>query len=176
MGKANITLRSQLLIASVLVVFCAVSVSGCASLRKKFTRPKKATAQGDEFVPVLVPVEYPRPNTSPSVVYKDHYTMARAFFKDLDNVIGSRDSTDKQQLYVFTQLASRMDLMAGELADGEKKSRLEQLVLQMRDVVSRYNKPDQVRRYDVIKSDVQRIERDFYKSFKPALVQGDLKK
>jgi len=176
MGKVNFTLRSRLFLVSVLVVFCAVSVSGCASLRKKFTRPKKATAEGTDFIPVLVPVEYPRPDTSPSVVYKEHYTMARAFFKDLDNVIGSRNSSDKQQLYVFTQLASRLDQMAGVLADGEKKAQLQQLTLQIKDVVGRYDKPEPVRRYDVIKSDVSRIERDFYKSFKPALVQGDLKK
>jgi hypothetical protein len=176
MVKVNFTLRSRWFIASLLVIFCAVSVSGCASLRKKFTRQKKNKGQTEEFVPVLVPVEYPRPDASPSVVYKNNYIMAKAYFKDLDNVIGSRDSSDKQQLYIFTQLTSRMDLMAEVLADGERKSLLKQLAIQLKDVISRYDKPDAIRRYDVIKSDVHRIERDFYKSFKPALVQEDLKK
>ena len=176
MGKVNFIFRSRLFMASLLVVFCAVAVSGCASLRKKFTRQKKNKGQTEEFIPVLVPVEYQRPDTSPAVVYKDQYTMAKAYFRDLENIVGSRDSSGKQQLYVFTQLTSRMELMSEVLADGEKRSLLGQLVLQVKDVISRYDKPDAIRRYDIIKSDVRRIEKEFYKVFKPALVQEDLKK
>jgi hypothetical protein len=175
MVKTNFTLKTRWFMAALLVVFCAVSVSGCASFRKKFVRKKKAKSESTDFVPVLVPVEYPRPATSPDMVYKDHYGMAKAYFKDLGDIVGSRDSSDKQQLYVLNQITERMGLMSSVLADGEKKSSLDKLALEMREVISRYDQPDGIRRYDLIKRTLRNIEKEFYKSFKPALVQDDLK-
>jgi hypothetical protein len=176
MDKVSFTLKTRWFMAALLVVFCAVSVSGCASFRKKFIRQKKSADQADVFIPVLTPVEYPRPDMSPATVYKDHYSIAKAYFRDLDDIIGSKDSSDKQQLYVLAQIAGRMELMTGLLADGERKSSLEKLLLKMKEVAGRYDQPDGVRRYDLIKDTVRHIEKEFYKSFKPALVQGDLKK
>jgi hypothetical protein len=176
MDKVKAMFKTRAMLVALVVIFCAVSVSGCASFRKKFVRQKKNKDQTEEFVPVLSPVEYPRPDTSPTTVYRDHYAMTKAFFRDLEEIIGSKDSSDKQQLYVLAQVSGRMELMAGVLADGEKKTALDKLVLQIKEVAGRYDQPEGIRRYDLIKSTVRHIENDFLKSFKPAVVQEDLKK
>ncbi len=176
MAKFKSTFKTRWTLLALVVVFCAVSVSGCASFRKKFVRKKKAKSQTEEFAPVLVPVEYPRPDLSPGTVYKDHYYIAKAYLRDLDDVIGSRNATDKQQLYIMAQVAGRMGQMAALLVDGGKKSTLEGLRLQMNELTGQYDQPEGVRRYDLIKDRVRHIDREFHRSFKPALVQEDLKK
>ncbi len=161
-------------LAVLLIIFCAVSVSGCASFRKKFIRQSKQE-KNDQFLPVLEPVEYPRVVSSPMDQYKNHYGLAKAYLKDVQDVVGARDSGDKQQRYVLSQVGSRFDQMAALLSDGEKKSLLMQLSFQVQDLVKEYDKAGPMRRYDLMKMTMRRVEHDFRKSFKPELVKEDLK-
>ncbi|MBF0570056.1 MAG: hypothetical protein HQL18_04710 [Candidatus Omnitrophica bacterium] len=157
------------------LVFLVGSFSGCATLRKKFTRKSKQQDKGDNFVPVLVPEEYQRVETSSIDAYKTHYAMARAYFKDMWEALDSRDSGDKQQKYVFVQVAARLQGMADLLTDEKKKAELQQLIQKTKDVSKECDKAGSMRRYDIMKSDMLRVERDVRKDFKPDAVKDVLK-
>lgn len=157
----------------VLVVFCAGSLTGCASLRKKFTRPAKKSKTSDDFIPVLQPVEYQKVEETPRQVYAGHYAMVRIYFKDLGEVLGRRDSTSKHEKYIFTELMSHFNAMADLLSE-DKKAEAGNIRARVEKVLKEYDKPDGIRRYDLISGDMRRIERDIYKAFKPDAVAGAL--
>ena len=153
----------------VLVMFCAGSLTGCASLRKKFTRTPKNPKAGDDFIPVLQPVEYKKIEETPQQVYGGHYAMVKIYFKDLWDVLGSRDSSAKREKYIFTELFSHFDAMAVLLSD-EKKTEAKVIRARVDVLLKEYDKPDGLRRYDLINSGMHQIERDIYKGFKPDAV------
>lgn len=153
----------------VLVMFCAGSLTGCASLRKKFTRVPKNPKAKEDFIPVLQPVEYKKIAETPQQVYAGHYSMVRVYFKDLWEVLGGRDSSAKREKYIFTELMSHFDAMAALLSD-EKKTEAGAIRARVNDLLKEYDKADGMRRYDLIKSGMHRVERDMYKGFKPDAV------
>ena len=153
----------------VLVMFCAGSFTGCASLRKKFTRvPKNPTAKED-FIPVLQPMEYKKVEQTPQQVYAGHYAMVKIYFKDLWEVLGGRDSSAKREKYIFMELMSHFDAMAALLSD-KKKAEAFAIRSRIDDFLKEYEKPDGMRRYDLMTSGMRRVERDMYKGFKPDAV------
>jgi hypothetical protein len=163
------SLFKKFILSVVLVIFCAGSLTGCASLRKKFTRPPKHAKTGDEFIPVLQPVEYKKIEETPQQIYAGHYSMVKIYFKDLWDVLGGRDSSAKREKYILTELMSHFNAMAELLAE-TKKAEAGAIRLRVETVLKEYDKPGGLRRYDLIGSDMHRIERDIYKGFKPDVV------
>jgi hypothetical protein len=155
--------------SAVLVIFCAGSLTGCASLRKKFTRVPKNPKAKEEFIPVLQPVEYKKIEETPQQVYAGHYSMVKVYFKDLWDVLGSRNSTPKREKHIFTELMVHFDAMAALLSD-EKKAEAKAIRARVDEFLKEYDKPNGMRRYDLITSGMRRIERDMYKAFKPDVV------
>lgn len=174
MVLCNLLKARRFLLLALTVIFVSGSLTGCASLRKKFIRKKKVSDQKEDFIPVLQPQEYEKVELEPIEKYKEHYTMARAYFKDVWETMGSPNAGSKQQVYVLSQLAARIQAMA-DLLTGEKKSGLEQMVLQIRDVVKEYEKPAGIRRYDLLKAAMQKIEKAFRTGFKPEGIKTELK-
>jgi hypothetical protein len=150
----------------VLVMFCAGSLTGCSSLRKKFTRVPKNAKAGDTFIPVLQPVEYQKIEETPQQVYAGHYSMVKIYFKDLWDVLGGRDSSPKRERYIFTELMSHFNAMADLLVDS-KKAEAGVIRLRVETILKEYDKPDGLRRYDLIGSNMRQVEREIYKGFKP---------
>jgi hypothetical protein len=159
------------LLCVVAVIFLAGSLTGCASLRKKFTRVKKNKDQKEEFIPVLEPVEYKKVEETPQQVYGGHYTMVKMYFKDLWDVLGKPNGGEKREKYIFTQLLTRLDAMAALLSE-EKKAQASDLKERVLHVLMEYDKPSGMRRYDLITGPMHGVERDLYKAFKPDAVAG----
>ncbi len=159
----------KFLTSFVLILFCAGSLTGCASLRKKFTRVPKNPSVKQDFIPVLEPIEYQKVEKSPQQVYAGHYSMVKIYFKDLWEVLGRRDSTPKREMYIFTELLSHFDAMAALLAEG-KKVEAKELRGRVEQILKEYDKPSGIRRYDLIGGNMRKVERDIYKGFKPDAV------
>ncbi len=166
-------MRKFLLLVLVLVI-ASGSMAGCVSLRKKFIRKKKTTDQAEDFIPVLQPVEYKKVELPPLEKYKEQYAMARAYFTDIWDIMGSPNAGNKQQVYVLNQLAARLQAMA-DLLPGKKKAALGQVIAEVRDVVKEYDKPAPMRRYDILKGTMQKVEKTFRVNFKPDAVKGEFK-
>jgi hypothetical protein len=169
--KIQIFLK-KFILSLVVVVLCAGSLTGCASVRKKFTRVPKNPKASDDFIPVLQPVEYQKIVETPQQVYGGHYAMVKIYFKDLWDVLGRRDSTPKREKYIFTELVAHFNAMAALLSD-EKKAEAKAVCARVDVVLKEYDKPDGLRRYDLIASDMHQVERDLHKGFKPDAVAKD---
>jgi hypothetical protein len=155
--------------SAVLVMFCAGSLTGCASVRKKFVRVSKNPKVKEDFIPVLQPLEYKKVVETPQQVYAGHYSMMKIYFRDLGDVLGARDSTPKREKYIFTELMAHFDAMAVLLSD-EKKAEAAAIRARVDGLLKEYDKPDGMRRYDLIRSGMRTVERDIHKGFKPDAV------
>ena len=164
--------QGRWLLGGLIVILCAVSLAGCGSLRKKFTRTPKTKA-ADTFIPVLEPVEYAAAEETPAQVYAQHYSMVKIYFRDLGDMLGARDSSDKRELYVFTQLLSHFDAMVALLDDAGRESAA-LLRARIEDVLKSYDDMRSMRRYDRVRSDVRLIEGDILRRLKPAVVAGSI--
>jgi hypothetical protein len=153
----------------VVVMFALVSMTGCASLRKKFTRVNKNKDVKEDFIPVLQPIEYKKVEESPKQVYAQHYNMVKLYFKDLWEVIGKPDSSVKREKYMFTEILSHFDVMIALLM-ADKQAQAQLLRGRFTKLLAAYDTPDGLRRYDLITGDLRTIERDLYAGFKPAVV------
>ncbi|NLE65183.1 MAG: hypothetical protein GX606_04625 [Elusimicrobia bacterium] len=159
----------RILIGGIVFLMLASVFSGCASFRKKFVRKKKVKSTVEEFIPVLEPVEYARIEKTPAQAYQDHYTMVSAYFKDLDRALLDPQGADKQAKYFLAQIAAHVRGMAGLLL-GELQAELLQIAGQIDAVAGAYDKPVSLRRYDIVRLDVKRIQRDIRGKFRPKMV------
>ncbi|MBF0331455.1 MAG: hypothetical protein HQL17_05915 [Candidatus Omnitrophica bacterium] len=164
---------SRALSGMILVAFCVMSLTGCATLRKKFTRVKKNKDQKEDFIPVLQPIEYKKIEEATPQVYAEHYSMVKVYFKDLWEVLGKDESSAKREKYMFTEILSHFDAMTALLTEA-KRQEAQKLRARFKLVLAVYDEPDGSRRYDLMTGFLRAIERDLYKLFKPAAVAGDL--
>ena len=171
MINSLISKKRLVLILSCLVV--AGSLSGCASLRKKFTRTKKTKDQKEEFIPVLEPVEYPKVVETPRQIYHDQYGMVKVYFRELLDVLGKPAGGEKREKYIFAELISHFDKMSEVLSEPAKAQAVS-LRERLAKISSEYDKPSGLRRYDLMTSDVRAIERDVYRILKPDAVLKSL--
>jgi hypothetical protein len=144
-------------------------MTGCASLRKKFTRKPKEAKTGDKFIPVLQPVEYAKIVETPVQAYRDHYGMVRVYFRSLFDVMGTREGGAKRELYIISELLARFDAMT-ELLSDPKKAEAKVIHGRVADVLKQYDKSESMLRYDLMRSAMLKIERDIYRGFKPEVV------
>ena len=104
-----------LLILTVLVL----NLSGCETLKKKFTRKPKA---GKKVSPVLVPQDYKGiyPN---SVLYDNHFIYWRTWTEDLMNCLAN-ESSSKRQVLAASRAVEDLERMQ-DLLKSPKKEALE---------------------------------------------------
>ncbi len=159
----------RFILSMVMVAFVVVSLTGCASLRKKFTRVKKQKDQKEEFIPVLEPIEYAKADEPPLQVYRNHYGMLKLYFSDLWDVLGKPSGGVKREKYLLKELLGRFDAMAGVLSD-EKKLQAKGLRDRIEKALKEYDRQGILLRYDLMISDLRQVEREIYKSFKPDVV------
>ncbi|MBF0123219.1 MAG: hypothetical protein HQL21_07450 [Candidatus Omnitrophica bacterium] len=172
MGKNDLQKVRKFFLVGLVLVITGGSLTGCTSIRKKFIRKKKTADHAEDFIPVLQPVEYKRADQSSFEKYKEQYTMARAYFKDAEDTMGSVNAGSKQQVYALNQLIVRLQSMA-DLLPGEKKAELEQVVIGVRNIVKEYDKPAPLRRYDILKGAMRNVEKAVRADFKPDMVKGE---
>ncbi len=155
------------------VSLCVLSVSGCSSLRKKFTRTPKGAKTEDVFIPVLEPVEYKKTEETPQQIYQIHYSTLQAYFKDLWDALGKSSGGEKREKYILTEMLSHFDFMAGQLSQ-VKKAELDAVRAHIIKVLKEYDKPQGMRRYDRMSSDMRAVEREINREFKPGIVASAL--
>lgn len=160
----------RMLSAFVLVCFLAVSLSGCTTLRRKFVRKNKNKDQKEAFIPVLDPVEYKRVETSAIDAYRSHYAMAKAYFTDSYAAFGSPDSTEKREKYLISQISAHLRGMAVLLRD-DRKAAAERAAGDLEVLLPELDKPKGIRRYDIIKGAVHKVEMDVRRTLKPDMVK-----
>jgi len=142
---------------SFICCLCAVFlvISGCAPLRKKFTRQKKKDRQTDpRFIPVLDPIEYPEKIYSAEEKYKFHYSLWKVWDKDFHQVL-ERDGSDKRQKYLLSQSIEQLEEMQVLLNDA-KQAELKGFIDKLKIVRQDYDKPSSMRNKFSIRSKVGR--------------------
>lgn len=174
MGNSDLLKLKKFFLVVLALVIGGGSLSGCTSLRKKFTRKSKAKERSEDFIPVLQPVEYKKAELSPFEKYREQHTMARAYLTDIVEIMGLARAGDKQQVYALNQFSARLQVMA-DLLSHQKKVDLEKLIAKVGEIVREYDKPAPMRRYDILKGSVRDVEKTFRKEFKPDMVRDGLK-
>jgi hypothetical protein len=139
-------------------LFCVLFfvVSGCAPLRKKFTRKKKEDSQTDQkFIPVLDPIDYPEKIYSAEQHYKHHYSLWQVWNKDLLQTLES-DGSDKRQEYLLEQAIGQLEEMQKWLADA-KQAELSELINELREVQQEYARPSSIRNQFSTRKKIERV-------------------
>ncbi|MFH0753177.1 MAG: hypothetical protein V2A70_01265 [Candidatus Omnitrophota bacterium] len=167
------TFSVRILSGFMLLVLMVMSLTGCMTLRKKFTRVKKNKNQKEDFIPVLRPIEYQKVEETPLQVYTQQYAMVKVYFKDLWDVLGKRDVSAKRAKYMLTEILSHFDAMTALLIEAKREQAL-QLRGRLNLLLAIYDAPDALRRYDLLTGSLRVIERDLYQGFKPAVVESAL--
>ena len=109
-------------IASILFIgIVAVNLSGCETLKKKFTRKQSAK----KVTPVLVPQDYKGiyPN---NVLYSNHFNYWRSWTEDLINCLDTKASNKREKLAAARAVEDLQRMQ--DLLTGEKKEELTKYV------------------------------------------------
>jgi len=163
----------RFLILAMVLVVATWSLSGCASMRRKFVRQRKAKDTKETMVPVLQPEEYAPVVEQPIEVYRMHYSICRAYFGDLWETLG-RGYGDKRERYLVSQIAVKIDSLADLLQDGLKE-KLKALSSKVMGALTELDKPLSTRRYDSMRSDLRAVENILRREFKPDIAGKSLK-
>ncbi len=161
-----------MLVSTVVMLIACISLSSCESLRKKFTRQKKQDqSQSAEFQPVLEPQEYPAPENSPEYNYKQHYTLIKAWYRDLWRGVDEKN-TDGAIKYCLKQISDHIEQMKS-LLKTEKAAELGQLEALLKYYKESLEQPKAQRNYSRIQSDLRAFDRLLRGRFRAELLQKD---
>lgn len=112
--------RKSYVINFALLLICALVLSACQPIKKKFVRKKKA-ADEDVVQPVLDPIDYAPIYTSDVGRYEQHYRLYLVWQKDLDEAF-VRQERQKRLEYLTQQTVGELGKMRSfvgiEHADG----------------------------------------------------------
>ncbi len=156
-----------------LLLALAVGLTGCSTLKKKFTRKKKKTdTEAAEFVPVLQPEEYPEKVASPAELYKYNYSMWQVWEKELQTSLAEGES-QKRKEYLLNQLIVAVEAMSKLLVAEKQKGMmdLQSKLLKVRDDLAR---PAAMRNDTEIKRQVGGLGKKLREGYKLPDVQNNL--
>jgi hypothetical protein len=160
--------RKAFLCVLILAVFCVTAFSGCTTLRRKFIRKRVAKDAQEGIIPVLEPVDYPPVVYKPGEIYATEYSIMNAYFTDLWSAFGHNQG-DKRERYLLEQIGARIDSMAG-LLGGDKAAGLKECSLKVASVLAQLDKPQALRRYDLLRSDLKQVDQKIHREFRPVQV------
>ncbi|MBF0593517.1 MAG: hypothetical protein HQL22_00965 [Candidatus Omnitrophica bacterium] len=161
---------NRFITGAVLFVFCSTLFTGCSTFRRKFIRHDKNKEAKEDFLPVLEPVEYKREELSPLDVYKSHYGMVKAYFGDVYAALGNVNSGEKRERYLISQIMAHVQGMAA-LLNGTRKDTAQAAADSLQEATKELDKPAGLRRYDILKGTVHKVETDIRRSLKPDMVK-----
>lgn len=151
-----------------MLVFLAAPLFG-----RNLFRQKKNKDTRTDFVPILEPMEYTRVAANSFEAYKNHYQMMRAYFSDAQSVIGFFAAGEKRARYHINQIVSHLEGMAA-LLTGPQKEEANGFLIRLREVLKEYDKPAGIRRHDLIKSAIRKVELDIRRTLKPDMVKESM--
>ena len=154
---------------AVLVLAVAIAVmnmSGCETLKKKFTRkqnPKKVT-------PVLVPQDY-RGIYPNAVLYSNHFNYWRSWTEDLMDCLDTQGSNKREKLAAARAVEDLQRMQ--ELLTAEKKEELTRYIKFYEGVQKRVElgQPDKMEASS-LKSDLESRRRVIMRQFEPTVVKA----
>ncbi|MBF0490894.1 MAG: hypothetical protein HQL15_09870 [Candidatus Omnitrophica bacterium] len=156
MAKYVLNRRMLMTFAAMLVV--TLSLSSCETLKKKFTRKKKANQmESAEFQPVLEPQDYPAPEHNSVEIYKSHYALIKVWYHDLWSGVSERGN-DGGVSYAIKQTLDHIEQMKAMLKP-EKAAGLTQLAGLLKFYQASLDQPRPVRNYSRIQSDLRAFDR-----------------
>jgi hypothetical protein len=154
---------------ALLLVISVDTMSGCTTLRRKFVRKSAHKNEKEAFIPVLQPEDYAPKVYTPEERYESHYTVVRAYYKDLWESLVPGGNV-KRQAYLIGQVSAKFNAMAGLLQE-PLAGQLTALAATIDKLLPELEKPDAMRRYDIMRGQVKTVETSFYRGFKPAFVK-----
>jgi len=109
---------------SMLCCLCILllSVTGCTTLRKKFTRQKKKDRTEKQEVAILEPIIYPAKVQTTAQVYQYHYSLWQVWQKELITALEIRESIKRTVYHLDNVIVNLEEMQA--LLTGEKKDAL----------------------------------------------------
>jgi len=160
--------RSIIFLIGILII---TTLGGCEPLRKKFIRKKKGDKQEKEFVPVLDPIDYPDRIETPEQKYAQHYSLWRAWVKDLLLEFGEERRNDKRIIYDLNRIWMHLDEMQKRLMK-EKQKKLQDYMRSIQRMLDEMNQTQRLRNNYGMRSKVLRMEKDLRNNFKPDQLEG----
>jgi len=118
--------KRNLFVGICCILVIALSLTGCEPLRKKFTRKKKAKQEDSEVLPVLEPVDYPKPVFSPEKTYQRHFSLVKVWYSDLLSELQENES-QKRQLFLLDKITAQLNELK-ILVTEEKQSLFTELI------------------------------------------------
>ena len=156
-------------IAALILVVCLLSVelSGCAALRKKFTRKKKKKKEAS-FVYNVQDYEKP-PNID---LYKKHFAFWKTWHKELVNKLGMNKMRD---LRAFTESVGELESLKKLLA-AEKTELLQGYIDQLEGHYNKYKSEDFTEtRSRQMRKELNRLLLRIDKAYRFSRVKDDIK-
>ena len=96
-------------ITVLILIVALVYLSGCAAVKRKFTRKPKIKEKKVEDV-VFVPEEYPGPAYDADARYKNYYILWKSWHDELLNVLAP-DENRKRQVDCFSEVLANLEQM-----------------------------------------------------------------
>jgi hypothetical protein len=166
-------LNQRVLFTVAVMLMVTLSLSSCETLKKKFTRKKKADAiQSAEFQPVLEPQDYPAPERNPVEMYKNHYALLKVWYHDLWAGV-SEHGSDGAVSYGIKQSLDHIEQMKALLNSG-KAQELSKLADLLKYYKESLDKLPAMRNYSRIQSDLRAYDRMLRGQFRIDVVKGEL--
>ena len=150
----------------------SLTLSSCDTLRQKFTRKKKQGAEEQNFVPVLVPEEYPSPELNPEQNYKENYDLIKAWYKDLWTAIDDK-STARYTHYIIHPGTNHITQME-KLVDAPTQANLVKLAGFLDYYKASLDDSWQVRNVSRIQSDLRAFDRFLRDHLRADRIKGHL--
>lgn len=166
--------RNYVMWVSFMVSLCvlAVSLGGCTTLRRKFTRKKKEKTSEQAFIPVLDPIDYPPPSISPEERYRYHYSLWKVWHRDLVQNVERRES-DKRQKFLVNQAIVQLEEMK-KWMNAEKQKELAECISGWREVLAMYDRPAAMRSDSAVKRKIEANAKKIRNQFNPDVARDFL--
>ncbi len=151
-----------------IALLLAFNSMGCESLRKKFTRKKKAPVKMPRFYQVKEYKKVPSPE-----LYKKHYSYWQSWQSELIKVLGANHKKDMRCIEeIVSNLKDMQNILLKEKAD-ELEPRIARLS-KVKDVI--FGEDLSVANREFIKSTLEREDRYIRRDFHYTKVKDKLKK
>lgn len=154
-------------ISTAIIVFLFVNLTGCETMRKKFTRKKKAPVRMPRIYQVKKYEKKPTPE-----LYKKHYAFWASWQSELISVLGRNHKKDMRCIEeIIGNLNDMQNMLIGEKAD-QLKGHIDKL-LKVKDII--FNEELTQANKDYVKRTLEREDRAIKRLFSYKKVKGHLK-
>ena len=151
-------------------ILLAVSLLGCDSVRRKFVRKSKAQKAGEDYIPVLEPVDYSVAQQPAVERYKYHYSFWCALDKELITEVEANDN-DKKQKFLLARLIVHAQQMQQLLVE-EKSEIFKKIAEDLAKIGQELEKPANVRNIYFMKRSLMTADHTIRQDYNPRAMEN----